>query len=887
MSRVRSALTRLRRAELWFRPTLALCLAAVLLVVGFAANPLLDANDRCSNSVACGYGQNVAVTVVAAAGAYWWLIGRKRNQLFRRYRRRARVKPADLLADGQGVSENPDPTRLCDAIDEQVSSHRRRQTVFVLGGAGSGRSAMVPTLLRSLNHADRFAVAVDLDDADPLALLERAETTFISCAGRWLDSPDEAGVIWRRLIRSRRLVVVADGFDEWRPSEAASRRKRSLAAQLLRATEEADVVLFLRPEDVPSGVRASKFHLPTLAPHEACEVVLRQLDDQKAVPPIVVDLINGTGQRIRESPFRLKCLADLVNREVDLAALRNVIDGPCAAVPVLRLYIDAQRPADADAHWLRGVATAMLWSGRQELDRPRIEAIIRGPLGAWFGEPAPLQVDEVIDAAAESGFIVERGSRLKFENPDLAAMLAGEAVGKAHDAASLVDELLDRHTTDEIMQSIVWATSSLPETSASAVVGSLMVRWADVTRPPSARVAFLDAVVQVSTARQDPATPALVSDAVATGFPEVWDQQALWRSGLDSEAMLGLADALGESRSVSAIWPLLALTHNARFSVRWRAAQHLTQKGPVAAGIIAPYVHETLAAAEASSHLDSEPGRLGFRIAVLGWLLPSFEAFADDDSCTRLLEIALAPASNPMSVETSLIRGLKLTAARQPHQASDLVAQAVGRGLTYWYSRVNAAHALAHVGVASPDRTDQSRTLLERLAHDQHPLVAAAAQLCMAEITQGVPDLSRCVWSSEAEVISSHANELSTAANQLVADVALLQNLIYRSDFEREDATLWATSSDMPWCMTARKGRTAMTTGCPPQCAFNLCRPGAPPVGREDAARGAFSESFCRLQRDVVKRRGAPAWQRDASGAQLKRFWDVMATEAGQPEGPA
>lgn len=198
-----------------------------------------------------------------------------------------------------------------------------------------------------------------------------------------------------------------------------------------------------------------------------------------------------------------------------------------------------------------------------------------------------------------------------------------------------------------------------------------------------------------------------------------------------------------------------------------------------------------------------------------------------------------------------------------------------------------------------------------------HPFVREAAQLAVLALKTGLPQ--RYCWIDENAVVgqvgsrntstvtatrrhslwippSSGWTALDGRAQQLVADVVLLLNLMDRGDQQRDRERLLKRTNrpDLPPCITRFRaslnpGLTVGTatssapgTNCVDGCAFGLCP--YPPKGVQPMVE--MSEAFCRRQQALLtrhppSRRRAP-WQ-EMSRARLVRFWEDM---TGRARGP-
>lgn len=249
----------------------------------------------------------------------------------------------------------------------------------------------------------------------------------------------------------------------------------------------------------------------------------------------------------------------------------------------------------------------------------------------------------------------------------------------------------------------------------------------------------------------------------------------------------------------------------------------------------------------------------------------------------------------------------------------------------WWYSEIALLHALS-LWSLDPQFGPRREELIEPIGHRvddrYHPFVREAAQLCL-RIKE---DPSPYLWIDETGTIahvgpSSGVSNIDSSsglwlppaagwltldsrAQQLLADLVLMLNLVERGSFEgREErrlGTVLAPAPDrskpvalhhgLPHCLTepgqrfrfAVDARDEVRPGCLVEvCRANLC---PYPAKEERPFRGELSEGFCRRQQSLLKRPHAsrPAWQRQVSRwqtrakrAELKQFWKDLEGRGG------
>ena len=318
----------------------------------------------------------------------------------------------------------------------------------------------------------------------------------------------------------------------------------------------------------------------------------------------------------------------------------------------------------------------------------------------------------------------------------------------------------------------------------------------------------------------------------------------------------------------------------------------------------------------------------------------------------------VAPARDrdplPVSLEIALAQGFKHAAnrrAQHPHARDDSRSHLAERAAamledaSFWYSRLTLVQALCLWALpptpGAPNRTAKrarkalltrgrgegpagrgsdpqalvGHWLESRVRGKEHPFVAEARDLAVLALERRQPE--RFLWIDEAgvatkigarpprsDVVRRHNlwippsagwSALHPRAQQLVADVLLLMNLVERGDDpeERERRFRRALHEDLPPCLAGQRkyldpGRTvgnvdkpAPGASCKHGCHFDLCP--YPPKGSQPY-RVELSEAFCRRQQVLLSfslypGRRTARWQ-GATKRQLKKFWIEMEERA-------
>jgi hypothetical protein len=133
----------------------------------------------------------------------------------RRYRARARRDARDLVPTagpifGRIVGRDD----LCRVLMEDLRDRRSRRPHVLVGGVGTGKTAVLVLLTGMLAKRGAIPVPIRLRDAETLDFAVLAKEQFLETINERLFSAGEGEKIWRRLLQDGRVVVLADGLEE-------------------------------------------------------------------------------------------------------------------------------------------------------------------------------------------------------------------------------------------------------------------------------------------------------------------------------------------------------------------------------------------------------------------------------------------------------------------------------------------------------------------------------------------------------------------------------------------------------------------------------------------------------------------------------------------------
>ena len=251
----------------------------VVVVWGFvvmAIGPgiLTRLNERCNRySAACGaeVGFLIPLLSVALASAIF---------LFSRLRlaEKAKIAPQDLVETATpDIGEVVGRDELCRVIMEDIHYSATRRPHLLVGGLGTGKTAVLVRLTRLLAERGAVPVPIRLRDATfDLNFREMAHTRFLAIAESTL-SADNAEKAWRQLSKNDQIVVIADGLEEALTEGGAGiyQDRDSLIRLAIHSARELRLPLIIasRPHDSLRGADATIMELEPLSEEAALEYI--------------------------------------------------------------------------------------------------------------------------------------------------------------------------------------------------------------------------------------------------------------------------------------------------------------------------------------------------------------------------------------------------------------------------------------------------------------------------------------------------------------------------------------------------------------------------------------------------------------------------------------
>jgi NACHT domain-containing protein len=441
---------------------------ALVVVVTGERGFLFDLDEACSDrSFSCDAlaGTLAPVLSVALVSAVFLLVRLRRVR--RPFQRRAQDEPQDLvLTAGRIIGDVVGRDELCQVLIEDLRDRKIRRPHVVVGGAGTGKTALLVRLTELLAQRGAVPVPVRLRDANSdLDFHALARDRFLSETQRRLLSEAEGEKVWRHLLKNDQIVVLADGLEEALVDGDKAQDRDNLIRLAIRRAKDSGLSLVVasRPHDPLREMEAAIVDLEPLSEEAALDYVRQTHSSQEEHR---LDWIVETADVV-ETPLYLQItrqlhregLTEFVSatrtggqldtRSVDRAELRaRLLDTWMDALlegrfhPGLALSL---RERQATVEQLSALACLGLREDTLEVRFDRLEHWPNGKPGA-AGPPATLmhpllarlqKLDSGLDIrlaatrGAELGLVETRGDRVRFPHSIMQAYLGSRRIQDA------------------------------------------------------------------------------------------------------------------------------------------------------------------------------------------------------------------------------------------------------------------------------------------------------------------------------------------------------------------------------------------------------------------------------------------------------------------------
>ena len=292
-------------------------------------------DTMCRNvDVSCGAisGWITSLLSIALASAVFlfWRFWR----MDRRYRAMARQHARDLVPTagpifGRIVGRDD----LCQVLMEDLRDADSRRPHVLVGGVGTGKTAVVVLLTEMLAKRRAVPVPIRLRDADPLDFSALAKDQFMQTVNEQLASAGEGEKVWRRLLQDGRIVVLADGLEEaLSKAKDAEERDNKIRIAIRRAYDQRlPLLIASRPHTPLREMDATIHELEPLSKDAALTYVAEAgpAEDERRLSWIVetADVADSPLYlQITKEIYRLDLLDQIATRKAD--ALRTPGDDP-------------------------------------------------------------------------------------------------------------------------------------------------------------------------------------------------------------------------------------------------------------------------------------------------------------------------------------------------------------------------------------------------------------------------------------------------------------------------------------------------------------------------------------------------------------------------------
>jgi len=201
------------------------------------------------------------------------------SQVHRPYVRSARERPGEVVQTaGSLISEVVGRDELCETIIQDLHDRDTRRPHVVIGGVGTGKTALLVRLTQLL--ADRGAVPVPVrlrDAQQQLDFRRMARHRFLTDADVTVLSDAEGDKVWRQLCKDDRVVVLADGLEEALIEGAVDNERDPLIRLAIRRANDDGLPLIIasRPHDPLRGMEAAIIELEPLSEEAALDYIQR------------------------------------------------------------------------------------------------------------------------------------------------------------------------------------------------------------------------------------------------------------------------------------------------------------------------------------------------------------------------------------------------------------------------------------------------------------------------------------------------------------------------------------------------------------------------------------------------------------------------------------
>lgn len=257
--------------------------AVVIVIAGEPLGLLVNPDASCKEiGFSCGVVNGIVMTLLSLAlGSALFLLNRL-QRVRGPYVQRARSEPAELVPTaGTVIGDVVGRDELCNVIMDDLRDRTGRRPHVIVGGVGTGKTAVLVQLTRVLAHNGAVPVAIRLRDASGgLDFRALAAARFIGQAEGSLLSSGEGERVWRQLCKEDRIVVLADGLEEtFAGTDVERDRDNIIRLSIAQARRQGlPLVIASRPHTPLSAMNAAMLDLEPLSQEAALEYLRGDAD---------------------------------------------------------------------------------------------------------------------------------------------------------------------------------------------------------------------------------------------------------------------------------------------------------------------------------------------------------------------------------------------------------------------------------------------------------------------------------------------------------------------------------------------------------------------------------------------------------------------------------
>jgi hypothetical protein len=201
----------------------------------------------------------------------------RHSRVHRPFVRKAREKPRQVVQTaGSIIGQVVGRDELCQVMIEDLRDRDARRPHVVIGGVGTGKTALLVRLTKLLAERGAVPVPVRLRDAqDKLDFRELARLRFLAEADAALLSDAEGEKVWRQLCKDDRVVVLADGLEEALIEGELEKERDTLVRLAVRQASDNRLPLIIasRPHDPLRVLEATIVELEPLSEEAALQYI--------------------------------------------------------------------------------------------------------------------------------------------------------------------------------------------------------------------------------------------------------------------------------------------------------------------------------------------------------------------------------------------------------------------------------------------------------------------------------------------------------------------------------------------------------------------------------------------------------------------------------------